>query len=208
MIRRPPRSTLFPYTTLFRSALQVQYILERLLARPLEHVDQLDGEALELAQRHLGRRLLLGRQRREQRALAAALQPLAARIQVDLPAGELGREPYVLAVPTDGERQLVLVHNRLDRLGLGIREHAGHARRRERQLREALGVGRPRDDVDALAAQLVHYGLHARAFEPHAGAHRIDRIVTGRDGDFGAAPRLARRGADLDGLLLNLRHVW
>src|SRR2546430_4203530 len=57
MIRRPPRSTLFPYTTLFRSALQVQYILERLLARPLEHVDQLDGEALELAQRHLGRRL-------------------------------------------------------------------------------------------------------------------------------------------------------
>src|SRR5436309_3485659 len=139
-------------------------------------------------------------------SLARTPAPSGPRIQVDLPGGGLGGEPYVVAVRTDGELQLVLVHNRLDRLGLGIREHAGHARRRERQLREALGVGRPRDDVDALAAQLVHYGLHARAFEPHAGAHRIDRIVTGRDGDFGAAPRLARRGADLDDLLLNLRH--
>src|SRR3712207_6902718 len=26
MIRRPPRSTLFPYTTLFRSALLIQYV--------------------------------------------------------------------------------------------------------------------------------------------------------------------------------------
>src|SRR5438034_36337 len=188
-------------------ALQVEDVLERLLARPLEHVDQLDGQALELAQRHLGRGLLLGRQRREQRALAAALEPLAARVQVDLPAGELGREPHVLAVPADGQRQLVLVHDRLDRLGFGIREHARHARRRERQLREALGVGRPGDDVDALAAQLVHHGLHARALEPDAGAHRVDRVVPRRDGDLGAAPRLARRRADLDDLLLNLRHL-
>src|SRR5256885_12802823 len=30
MIRRPPRSTLFPYTTLFRSVLHVVEILERL----------------------------------------------------------------------------------------------------------------------------------------------------------------------------------
>src|SRR3712207_8434899 len=34
MIRRPPRSTLFPYTTLFRSALSVRQVLalERVLA--------------------------------------------------------------------------------------------------------------------------------------------------------------------------------
>src|SRR5260370_24293403 len=32
MIRRPPRSTLFPYTTLFRSANASQEVLERLLA--------------------------------------------------------------------------------------------------------------------------------------------------------------------------------
>src|SRR2546427_9037108 len=39
MIRRPPRSTLFPYTTLFRSALQVAHVeaaaLERLARQPL-----------------------------------------------------------------------------------------------------------------------------------------------------------------------------
>src|SRR3712207_7929433 len=29
MIRRPPRSTLFPYTTLFRSALQTRWIIAR-----------------------------------------------------------------------------------------------------------------------------------------------------------------------------------
>src|SRR5256885_7000333 len=32
MIRRPPRSTLFPYTTLFRSARQLQFVLQRLVA--------------------------------------------------------------------------------------------------------------------------------------------------------------------------------
>src|SRR3712207_6947157 len=33
MIRRPPRSTLFPYTTLFRSALQSPRLLRHLLLR-------------------------------------------------------------------------------------------------------------------------------------------------------------------------------
>src|SRR5690348_18224457 len=34
MIRRPPRSTLFPYTTLFRSAPEVDPVAERLSAGP------------------------------------------------------------------------------------------------------------------------------------------------------------------------------
>src|SRR3989441_11007941 len=33
MIRRPPRSTLFPYTTLFRSAAVLYLVSQRLLAR-------------------------------------------------------------------------------------------------------------------------------------------------------------------------------
>src|SRR2546425_5199320 len=40
MIRRPPRSTLFPYTTLFRSAL-LQVRRERLVAH--HHVDRIAG---------------------------------------------------------------------------------------------------------------------------------------------------------------------
>src|SRR5258707_3804835 len=42
MIRRPPRSTLFPYTTLFRSTHVVG-----------QHGDRLDGRLRMLAQRHV-----------------------------------------------------------------------------------------------------------------------------------------------------------
>src|SRR3712207_7273327 len=40
MIRRPPRSTLFPYTTLFRSASLRERIFERLLRLPLRYFDR------------------------------------------------------------------------------------------------------------------------------------------------------------------------
>src|SRR3712207_7521143 len=45
MIRRPPRSTLFPYTTLFRSRHEVQRdIAERVVADPERHCDQREGD--------------------------------------------------------------------------------------------------------------------------------------------------------------------
>src|SRR2546430_11893256 len=49
MIRRPPRSTLFPYTTLFRSV-DLQFMLERAADRG-DHIDP-----LALGVRHIGRR--------------------------------------------------------------------------------------------------------------------------------------------------------
>ena len=73
--------------------------------------------------------------------LAAALQPLAAGVEVDLPPGQLGGEPHVLAVAADGEGKLVLVHDGLDRLCLGHREHLGDAGRGQSQAREPLRVG-------------------------------------------------------------------
>src|SRR5436190_24349575 len=48
---------------------------------------------------------------------------------------------------------------------VGIGEHPGDAGRRERQLRESLGVGRPGHDVDPLAPELVHYRLDIRSEE-------------------------------------------
>src|SRR3712207_9419516 len=48
MIRRPPRSTLFPYTTLFRSVQPAGSLEETL------RLAQLLGEAVELLRRHLG----------------------------------------------------------------------------------------------------------------------------------------------------------
>src|SRR5258708_19110524 len=48
MIRRPPRSTLFPYTTLFRSLVEVR-IGDRQEAQPLEHRMVRIGRLLEHA---------------------------------------------------------------------------------------------------------------------------------------------------------------
>src|SRR3712207_9097183 len=45
MIRRPPRSTLFPYTTLFRSTLQVRGVLDAWSAGDLAAVPDLTKEA-------------------------------------------------------------------------------------------------------------------------------------------------------------------
>ena len=92
-------------------------------------------------------------------------------------------------------------------LRLGIAEHARHLAGASASLREALRIGRPRHDVDALAAQLVHDGLHARALEPtHAPTGSIEssrentailvRLPTSR-----AAARISTM------LLLDLRHL-
>src|SRR5579859_353130 len=183
---------------------QVQDVLQRLLAGLFQDCHELGRQPLHLGQRDLGDRFFGGRQRREQRALAAALEPLAARIEVDLPTRQLRRQAHILSVTADRERQLVFVDDRLNRLGLRIGEYAGHPRGRERELREALRIGRPRHDVDALAVQLVHDGLHARALESHARAHGIDPVVPRPNGDLRATAGLTRGRANLDDLLLDL----
>src|SRR5687768_18085311 len=78
MIRRPPRSTLFPYTTLFRS----RAVLGRPAVRPFGPVDPVRGKELRLDRRarseehtselqsrlHLVCRLLLEKKKRKHRA--------------------------------------------------------------------------------------------------------------------------------------------
>src|SRR2546430_7252208 len=46
MIRRPPRSTLFPYTTLFRSVVPVDYVADAILA--LGQVPEAEGATFHL----------------------------------------------------------------------------------------------------------------------------------------------------------------
>src|SRR3712207_9065671 len=48
MIRRPPRSTLFPYTTLFRSRVEVAHDADR-AGRRRPHRERRAGHALDLA---------------------------------------------------------------------------------------------------------------------------------------------------------------
>src|SRR5256885_3767124 len=101
MIRRPPRSTLFPYTTLFRSlgpahqraapARGRKYVFElasRNLRRSEEHTSELQSPCnlvcrLLLEKKKLGVALLRGHRRRLTRALAK-------RAQVVLRYGRLG----------------------------------------------------------------------------------------------------------------------
>src|SRR3712207_8685766 len=64
MIRRPPRSTLFPYTTLFRSAFREQ------AAEPVRG----DAEEPEVAPREPSRELAPGRARRQERGREARVE--------------------------------------------------------------------------------------------------------------------------------------
>src|SRR2546430_3574097 len=81
MIRRPPRSTLFPYTTLFRSELDLGHHAEliaelerRVRAQPLrerseEHTSELQSQS------NLVCRLLLEKKKNRQRAPVSLLHP-------------------------------------------------------------------------------------------------------------------------------------
>src|SRR2546422_11292199 len=73
MIRRPPRSTLFPYTTLFRSHQVARGMIER-SPDGLTPAEQLDAIAIRL-------RPLVARQYRCFRAVAQALAAEGARIR-------------------------------------------------------------------------------------------------------------------------------
>src|SRR2546428_4946047 len=55
MIRRPPRSTLFPYTTLFRSAFWIEFAETE---APLERLLRVDDGALPAADRAAGTRVI------------------------------------------------------------------------------------------------------------------------------------------------------
>ena len=72
---------------------------------------------------------------------------------------------------------------------------------------EARRIAVERHDVDLLAAQLLHDGLHARALHADARADRIDVGVAAGDGDLRACAGLAGAGDDLDDALVDLGHL-
>src|SRR5258708_17653218 len=84
MIRRPPRSTLFPYTTLFRSRIRVgglvllafesgEPALEFAQARSEEHTSELQSPD------HLVCRLLLEKKKKDRSAVGATRRPMRCR---------------------------------------------------------------------------------------------------------------------------------
>ena len=87
-----------------------------------------------------------------------------------------------------------------------VEHHLHHFGRLQRVDDEGRRVGRPRDDVDLLALQLVDHRLHARAAHADAGADRIDRGIVGDDGDLGARAGVARDRLHFDDAVVDFRH--
>src|SRR2546422_7265995 len=97
MIRRPPRSTLFPYTTLFRSTLKSRAVPSRhgvhfphdsrMLKRSEEHTSELQSRL------HLVCRLLLEKKKNDNEELDLKTQGIASQSQSQSPRhDELVRE--------------------------------------------------------------------------------------------------------------------
>ena len=93
------------------------------------------------------------------------------------------------------------------RLALVVGGHGRHARDLrggERVLRVRDEVVRVLDDVDALAAQLAHDRLHARAAHADAGADRVHVALARGHGHLRAVAGLADAAADHDGAVVDL----
>ena len=89
-------------------------------------------------------------------------------------SGELGGETHVLPLAADGEAQLLVGDDQLHPpVGL-VDDDLVHLGRLDGRAHEARGVAVEGDDVDLLAAKLLHDRLHARSLHPDARAHRVD----------------------------------
>src|SRR2546430_16246315 len=127
MIRRPPRSTLFPYTTLFRSSRQLSWRCALLIARM-----QLGGaeEVGDLARRGVGRI----------RAVHHVPLDAGGEVGADRAGGRLLRIGRAHDVAVAGDRALALQHLHDD----GARSHVAHQVLEERTLAmhgvESLGL--------------------------------------------------------------------
>src|SRR5256886_1071399 len=124
MIRRPPRSTLFPYTTLFRSIRRLEQPPQRLVHVP-EVAPFLRGEQERLLALH-GVGALIGHVERVAREVAVGR--LQARVERLIVVAELLHHPGALLVEALLEvGQLLLAQATLGRLGfdfgLGFRRH-------------------------------------------------------------------------------------
>src|SRR5258707_8640404 len=75
MIRRPPRSTLFPYTTLFRSQYLARPHRHRVVSRELNLPEQLDDDAIAVQ--------LLGQRSEEHTSELQSRQYLVCRLLLE-----------------------------------------------------------------------------------------------------------------------------
>src|SRR2546430_4155878 len=180
MIRRPPRSTLFPYTTLFRSVRE----LEEDLQRRAEASRALDGEraALERERGELGQQLAQASGERAARAEAE----WAAAAQVTARAREAAAQAQAAAQAAEGLE-------RTRRRVAELKEQETHDRPAQRQTEEALAqVTARRDALAELERQRVGLAPGAQALLRDKA--QFGDVVLGPLSDF---VRTDRRDAQL-----------
>src|SRR5881628_515508 len=146
--------------------------------------------------------------RRERRASASRLVlGLGLAAHVELPARQAGRQTHVLALLADGERELVVGDDHLHRALILVHDDLRDLGGRQRAADVLGGVARPRDDVDLLAAQLLHDRLDTRAAHADAGPHWVHVAVVRHHRDLRPSARLPRRPLHLHDTLVDLRHL-
>src|SRR5213594_1174546 len=126
---------------------------------------------------------------------------------VDAPPCQLGGEAGVLSLLADRERELLVRDHDVRGLVLGDDVHADHVRRLEGVRHVALRALRPLDDVDLLAAELVHDRLDAEAALPDARPARVEAGLPRAYRDLGARPGLAGDPDDLHLTVEDLRDL-
>src|SRR5207302_751606 len=114
-------------------------------------------------------------------SLRLGARPLRGRLDIDPPAGQLGRQPGVLAVLADRQGELVLRHMRGRRPRFSIDVDAKHLRRAESVRHQLVGIVGPGDDVDPLGAELADDAPDPHPAGPDAGTYRVDAILVGGD---------------------------
>ena len=67
---------------------------------------------------------------------------------IDIPAGQYGCQPHVLATPSDGKAELVVGYHHFDTMGILVDNHLDHLGRGQGIYHEGRRIGRPRNDVD------------------------------------------------------------
>ncbi len=111
-----------------------------------------------------------------------------------------------MAFLPDRQRELEVGDDDLGDTGVLVDADLAHLRRRECAHDELRGIRAVGNDVDLLAAQLVHDLTHAHAASADAGADGIDVLVVRRDRELRTVTGLAGDCLDLHDAVEELGH--
>jgi hypothetical protein len=148
----------------------------------------------------------MNRRRAASDSLACFCATFGGVHDVDLPAGQVGRQAHVLAATANGDGQVFLVHHHVHGVLFLVHHDGGHVGRCQRTNHELRRVFGPQHDVHTLASQFVGHGVHAGATHADAGADGVHALVVRQHGNLGARTGVTGAALDLQQALLDLGH--